>query len=307
MLVTVIIPNYNHAKFLAARIESILHQTYQNFELIILDDFSIDNSLEIIEDYLKKIPQITHFIKNTSNSGSTFKQWEMGLKMAKGELIWIAESDDFAHVKFLEVGVEKFERYNIGLFLCNSWKIDSTDKVLGLELTHPKFQTDFIASGKNFIENFMILDNSVYNASSVLFRNPYLINGTIDLRTNFKLCADHLFWIVILNSSNIYYSAELKNYFRKSDTGVTNLVGKTKSLNERIEISKFLYSMDPISISLKERNLNLIYLAISSKISVKQKFIMLSEIKLMFKSSLSFIYFVFRSCTIYFINRLFLP
>ena len=50
-LVSVIIPNYNHARFLDERIQSILNQTYQNFEVIILDDISSDNSVEFINQY----------------------------------------------------------------------------------------------------------------------------------------------------------------------------------------------------------------------------------------------------------------
>ena len=103
--VSVIVPNYNHAAFLHDRISSILNQSYQNFELIILDDCSTDNSLAIIEQF-KEEKAVSHVILNTKNSGSTFKQWEKGLNLAKGEYIWIAESDDFADRQFLERAVE---------------------------------------------------------------------------------------------------------------------------------------------------------------------------------------------------------
>ncbi len=69
--VSVILPNYNHAKYLPQRIESILNQTYQNFELIILDDCSSDNSREVIERY-KDNPRISKIIFNEKNSGSRF-------------------------------------------------------------------------------------------------------------------------------------------------------------------------------------------------------------------------------------------
>ena len=92
-LVSIIIPNYNHAKFLDERIQSVLNQTYQNFELIILDDKSSDNSVEVINQY-KDDPRVSSIIINKDNSGSTFKQWYKGIEIAKGEIIWIAESDD---------------------------------------------------------------------------------------------------------------------------------------------------------------------------------------------------------------------
>ena len=92
--VSVIVPNYNHASYLRQRIESIINQTYQDFELIILDDCSTDHSKEIIESY-RNHPRVNQIVYNTENSGSTFKQWNKGVELAEGECIWFAESDDW--------------------------------------------------------------------------------------------------------------------------------------------------------------------------------------------------------------------
>ena len=94
-MVSVIIPNYNHAPFLKERIDSVLNQTYDNFEVIILDDKSTDNSKEVIANY-RGHSKISHIVYNEENSGSTFKQWQKGFSLAKGDYIWIAESDDVA-------------------------------------------------------------------------------------------------------------------------------------------------------------------------------------------------------------------
>src|SRR5690606_14670397 len=93
-LVSIILPNYNHASYLPDRLNSIFNQSYQNFEVIILDDCSRDVSLEILNIY-KGHPKVSHFIANEVNSGSPFKQWQKGLKLAKGDFVWIAESDDY--------------------------------------------------------------------------------------------------------------------------------------------------------------------------------------------------------------------
>jgi glycosyltransferase involved in cell wall biosynthesis len=85
-MISVIVPNYNHAKFLKERIDSILNQTIQDFELIILDDCSTDNSREIIESY-RQLPNVSIFY-NSKNSGSPFKQWKKGINRAKGKYIW---------------------------------------------------------------------------------------------------------------------------------------------------------------------------------------------------------------------------
>ncbi len=75
-LVSVIIPNYNHALYLDERIQSVLNQSYGHFEVIILDDLSKDNSREVMEKY-RDYPHVSHIVYNTENSGSTFKQYAL--------------------------------------------------------------------------------------------------------------------------------------------------------------------------------------------------------------------------------------
>jgi len=89
-LVSVIIPNYNHSLFLGERIDSVLNQRYQNFEVILLDDGSTDNSREIIEKY-RGLEKVKHIVYNQKNSGNAFVQWNKGVELAMGEWVWIAE------------------------------------------------------------------------------------------------------------------------------------------------------------------------------------------------------------------------
>src|SRR5215469_12732659 len=97
--VSVIVPNYNHARYLRQRIESVLGQKYQDFEVILLDDCSTDNSREILESY-RNDPKV-RVVFNATNSGNVFKQWNKGVRMAGGRYVWIAESDDYADAGFL--------------------------------------------------------------------------------------------------------------------------------------------------------------------------------------------------------------
>ena len=88
-LVSVIIPNYNHARFLDERIKSVLGQTYQNIEVIILDDCSTDNSREVIEKY-RSNPKVTKIVYNEKNTGKPFQQWNKGMELAAGNIIWLS-------------------------------------------------------------------------------------------------------------------------------------------------------------------------------------------------------------------------
>ena len=128
--VSVIVPNYNHARYLPQRIDSILNQTYQDFELILLDDRSSDNSRKVIEGYAKHEKVRVYF--NEQNSGSPFRQWDKGINLARGKYIWVAESDDFAHETLLETLVPILEQQaSVGTTYCQSHKVDSTGTVIG--------------------------------------------------------------------------------------------------------------------------------------------------------------------------------
>ncbi len=87
-------------KFLKQRLDSVLGQTFKDFDVLILDDASTDSSLNVIREY--SADARVRVIQNETNSGSPFKQWNRGIDETSGEYIWIAESDDFAENTFLE-------------------------------------------------------------------------------------------------------------------------------------------------------------------------------------------------------------
>lgn len=91
-LVSVICLCYNHAEFVIESLESVLNQTHANFELIIADDFSTDNSVQVIENWLKNHPEIP-FLANQQNIGNT-KTFNQCLKIAKGAYIIDLAADD---------------------------------------------------------------------------------------------------------------------------------------------------------------------------------------------------------------------
>ena len=178
--ISIILPNYNHAFFLKQRLESIFNQTYENIEVILLDDASKDNSLKTLKKYESHSKTI-QFIVNAQNSGSPFKQWEKGLHYATGEYVWIAESDDFAAIHFLEQLVHKIDSENIGIIYTQSIDIDGQGKILKdrLEYTsvfYPNIWTKgFKMNGKIFIELYMSLKNVIPNVSAVLIKREALV------------------------------------------------------------------------------------------------------------------------------------
>lgn len=220
-LVSVIVPNYNHAQYLDIRLKSILAQTYTDFEIIILDDNSIDNSKEIIKRYEKDV-HISHIICNKTNSGSPFIQWNRGFQYAKGDLIWIAESDDCCEPTFLENVVAEFERNsNLSFAFSRSIKIDENGNKGNI--LQPMFASDVRLNGKEFNMKFLIWGNKVWNASSVVFRksNALTVNKQY---MDFRGAGDWLFWIEMAEKGGVAVISEPLNYYRIYSKNTTNFM-----------------------------------------------------------------------------------
>jgi glycosyltransferase involved in cell wall biosynthesis len=246
MTVTVIIPNYNHAKYLKQRIDSVLNQTYRDFELIILDDCSTDNSRKIIEDYTKRFPYIRSYY-STFNSGSPFIQWDSGVNIAKGEFIWIAESDDFAEPCFLEkTSAIMLNHENVGLVYCDSKVIDEqkkTEYFASKSKTHlhsDKWLYDYINSGKDEVSDYLFQNNTINNVSGVLFRkNKYTEAGFADHSMIF--CGDWFLYIRILLISDIAYISEPLNNLRlHANSTFHNYFSSNMYLMEIIRVYSFI-------------------------------------------------------------------
>ena len=151
--VSVIIPNFNHGIYLKQRINSVLNQTYQDFEVIILDDCSTDNSKEIIEQF-RNHPKVTHIHYNEVNSGHAFYQWNKGVQLAKGELIWIAESDDYCDANLLETLVPLLQQNpDAALAYCKSVRVDEKNRFIDdlswwyKDIHNSKWAKDYVNCG----------------------------------------------------------------------------------------------------------------------------------------------------------------
>lgn len=219
IVVSIIVPNYDYARYLQKRIDSILDQTYGHFELILLDDASTDNSLQILTDYATH-PKVTHLITNKKNSNSTFNQWKKGIALAKGEFIWIAESDDFADVHFLENLLPHFADPEVVLTHCGSVYIDEVGQVIDNPIeAKNRGNASFLKNGKEEIQDHLVIHNSIVNASAIIYRKSTL--EQIKFPDDFQFCGDWWINVEMLSRGKYYYESTSLNYYRISPSGVT--------------------------------------------------------------------------------------
>lgn len=217
--VSVIVPNYNHARFLDERLTSILNQSYKDFELIFLDDASSDNSIDVFRKYSSH--NNVRAILNDRNSGSTFRQWNRGVQAATGRYVWIAESDDVADPQFLEKLVPILERNpHAGIAYCNSIVIDErgekkyTVDRWAVSVNANRWAHDYLNSGAEECRRYLICRNTIPNASAVVFRKSIYEQCGYANETMTR-CGDWWVWVQMLFLSDIAYVATPLNLFRR--------------------------------------------------------------------------------------------
>jgi len=220
--VTAIIPNYNHERFLARRIETVLGQTHRDLDVIFLDDASTDASLDVFARYASD-PRV-RMRSGRANSGSPFAQWNEGVREATGEYVWIAESDDYADPALLEALVAVLDAHpNVGLAYCDSWLVDEHDRVTGSFFEQPdvrewvdtrRWHQDFVRSGREECLTSLAVLNTIPNASAVLFRRSlYQEAGGAD--ESFRMAGDWVLWADLLSRADVGFVARHLNYWRQ--------------------------------------------------------------------------------------------
>ena len=118
--ISIIVPIYNAEKFLNKCIKSILKQTFENFELILVNDGSTDKSLDICNKYAKSDKRIK--VINKKNEGSVLAR-KRGIKEAKGDYVIFVDADDWISINALEVINEEINNNNADVIVFNYYKV----------------------------------------------------------------------------------------------------------------------------------------------------------------------------------------
>jgi len=245
--VSIVIPNYNYARFLDRRFQSILDQTYRDFEIIFLDDASTDNSVALVRN--KFAPYVQHFVINVNNTGNPFVQWNRGAHLARGEFIWIAEADDYCAPNFLERMLAAISQSpRIGLAYCHTLPVDSNDVSLddGFYLRYvstldgQRWHADFQASGTDEVRLYLGKKNTITNVSGVVFRREAF--AAMGYATEaMRMCGDWLTYCRLLHDYDIAYVAEPMNFHRQHPAKHTqNSVLDLTYFREFLEVQRYI-------------------------------------------------------------------
>ncbi len=233
--ISVVVPNYNYARYIRARIRSILQQTYPVYEIIVLDDHSTDGGAEmaksIIYDAKVGRPDLNvKYIENEKNSGSVLKQWKRGFEEVRGDYVWIAEADDLCSRRFLEEAMKGFWDPEVVLSYTESRLINSAGVMLAPNFRWSRdkektgrYKRSYIRSGVEEIEEAMAIRCTIPNVSGVVFRkaDDVPIRKYLDEAAAFQQVGDWYFYVKMLGHGKISYNKKAMNYFRIHRGSVT--------------------------------------------------------------------------------------
>jgi glycosyltransferase involved in cell wall biosynthesis len=250
--VSVIVPNYNHAQYLPQRLESIFTQTYQDFEVILLDDASSDNSRDVLERYSKRADVIIQ--RNEQNTGTPFRQWLKGIDLAKSEIFWIAESDDLSDPDFLKFLLPAFDDPKVKLAYANSYIIDEKGTILGDYLNSPylislsttKWHASYKVTAEQEINDGLGVKDTILNASAVLFKKSVLDNSFRSTFSGMQIAGDWYFIANSIKNGTIQYNARKLNYHRRHSESVIGKILQGKKLERFFQefclVQKYIFA-----------------------------------------------------------------
>lgn len=249
--VSVVVPNYNYARHLEERLRSIFRQSHPVFEVIVLDDGSTDESLEVIERVAAAARRDIRLVVNEANSGSVFRQWRKGAELARGEYVWIAEADDTADERLLGALAAAMRQSNAAFGFCDSWQMDSTGAILGDTYRHyantakaGAFDRSFTMPGRDFLRDLLSVKNVILNVSSVLWRTDALrkaMDAVGEELYHFKVAGDwRLYAEACLAGGHLAYVGEPLNGHRRHSVSVTKALDNTKHFQEIVRMQDFV-------------------------------------------------------------------
>lgn len=223
-LVSVIMPNYNGEKFIKETIMSVINQTYTNWELLIVDDCSIDNSAEIIKDFCRQDGRIKLFI-NEKNSGAAASR-NLALREASGKWIAFLDSDDLWLPEKLEKQISFMVNNGYRFSYSYYEQIDENSRPMNKLITGPKK----ISLHRMFCYNYIGCLTAMYDAEYVGLMQ---IDDKIGNGRN-----DYALWLKLSQKCNCYLLKENLGQYRIRNNSLSHRGGVSKLIKTHYELFK---------------------------------------------------------------------
>ncbi len=232
-LVSIITPSYNTADFIAETIKSVQAQTYENWEMIIVDDCSTDNTDDVVREYLADTR--IKYLKNEKNSGAAVSR-NYALREAKGKWIAFLDSDDIWVPEKLEKQIAFMEQGGYHFSYTQYEEIDAQSNPLGTVVTGPKKVT------KHGMYNYCWL-----GCLTVMYDAEYV--GLIQIE-NIKKNNDYAMWLKVCKKADCYLLGETLAKYRRGRVGSISTHGYSTLIKWHYRLYRICDNRNPISAAL---------------------------------------------------------
>lgn len=209
-MVSVIIPVYNSAAFISKTVESVLQQTYSNYQIVIVNDGSTDNTVDVIA---KKFGNNLNIKVITTPNGGVSKARNIGIEYAEGEYLCFLDSDDKLEPTFLETLVEKINQNKVDVQLCGYYKhyANTVEKL-------PKSN-----DCQRILSQYLLGDMS-FHIGSMLISKSFLDKTNIRFNSNLRLAEDILFICQVLSMAKLNICLSYLYHHQYRDGSLTTSV-----------------------------------------------------------------------------------
>lgn len=231
--ISVIVPIYNKEKYINNLLKSIKEQTYENFELILVNDGSNDKSIEIAEENLKK-SQLKYRIINKENGGQSTAR-NKGIKEAEGKWIVMLDADDTIQKDYLKILFESVKKCEADVAICDIRMVNDCNIFGESERTHMLESKD----GKEFFKDFILHRISI-GPPSLMIKKDLLDEYNIKFNEKSKYSEEFIFITDLLYNANkvVHVKEELYNYCLRSGS-VSTGANIEKIINGYKQIEKY--------------------------------------------------------------------
>lgn len=235
-LVTIIIPVWNRQEYIEETIESILNQTYQNLEILCIDDCSSDESVSILEQINDNRLRV---IKLSNNSGRPAVPRNVGLKQAKGEYIAFCDDDDVWDKRKIELQVDALTESSTDLCFTGFEYFGVIKGLPSLQLRAIRLMTPLS----------LIFSNSILNSSVVMTRSLFERVGLLNEELSLRAIEDYQYWLrAYFNGAKFHYIKDTLVYYRvhskrisSIDEGLELRGSMVQSLKSEVPLRQWLY------------------------------------------------------------------
>ena len=230
--VSICLPTYNSGGFLPQAIDSILNQTFKNFEIVIVDDDSTDNTPKIINRYLQKDKRIKYF-QNEQNLG-IFRNWNKCLEYATGDYITMFAQDDVMLPRNLETKVKILdENPNLGLVTSSVKIVDAKGNLTQWDWAN--YAEDKLAPGREWVIDNAGEANPIC-CPFVLMSRRALEKVGGKFNTNYAYASDFEMWLRIGLVADLFFLKETLGYYRWHEGNKTHSFHDLEQVEEQLQI-----------------------------------------------------------------------